>query len=144
LSLFADPPDDDATHHAEREWNVFVQPVLFLFGLVNAGVIIRGYGTGTWALVAAELVGRPAGILAAIAIATGAGLHLPARVGWREAVVIALATSSGFTFALFFASGILPIGPVLAEIKIGVLSTVAAAGLTVSAAWALRVGRFAG
>jgi NhaA family Na+:H+ antiporter len=143
LNLFADPPDDDPTHHAEHEWNVLVQPVLFMFGLVNAGVIIHGYDTGTWALLAAELVGRPAGIVAAIAIAGAAGLHLPPRVGWREVVIIALATSSGFTFALFFASGILPIGPVLAQIKIGALSTVAAAGLTVSAAWALGVGRFA-
>ena len=144
LNLFDDPPDDDATHHAEHEWHVFVQPVLFLFGLVNAGVLIRQYDVGTWALLAAELVGRPAGILAAIAIAVAAGLHLPPRVGWREAVVVALATSSGFTVALFFASGILPAGPALAEIKIGALATVAAACLTVSAAWVLRVGRFAG
>jgi NhaA family Na+:H+ antiporter len=142
LNPFAEPPDDDAVHHAEHEWNYLAQVVLFLFGLVNAGVVIRGYDTGTWALLAAEFVGRPVGILAAVALGTLAGLRLPARVGWRELVVIALATSSGFTFALFFASGTLPIGPVLSEIKIGTLSTVAGAVLAVGAAWVLRVGRF--
>src|SRR6185369_2533902 len=38
-NLLDDPPDDDRVHHAEHEWHVIVQAVLFLFGLVNAGVI---------------------------------------------------------------------------------------------------------
>ncbi len=55
------PPDDDAVHHAEHEWNGVVQVVLFLFGLVNAGVILRGYDTGTWAVLTAALsAGRSA------------------------------------------------------------------------------------
>ena len=49
LDLLADPPDDDAVHHFEHEWNTLVQVVLFLFGLVNGGVILKGYDTGTWA-----------------------------------------------------------------------------------------------
>ena len=143
LDLFADPKDDDAVHHFEHEWNEAVQVVLFFFGLVNAGVIVRGYDTGTWAMLAAALVGRPLGILAAIALAVAAGLHLPRRVGWRELIVIAIATSSGFTFALFMATGLLPIGPLLSQIKLGALSTVAAAVMAVGAARLLHVGRFA-
>ncbi len=42
LDLFADPPDDDAVHHFEHEWNTAVQLILFLFGLVNAGVTAPG------------------------------------------------------------------------------------------------------
>ena len=141
---FADPPDDDAVHHFEHEWNGFVQGVLFLFGLVNAGVILRGYDTGTWAILLATMLGRPLGILAAVALALAAGFHLPRRVGWRELVVIAIATSSGFTFALFFATGFIPPGPVLAQIKLGALGTVIGAPLAIGAAWLLRVGRFAG
>ena len=140
LDLFADPPDDDATHHFEHEWNALVQGILFLFGLVNAGVILRGYDAGTWAVLAAALVGRPVGMLAAIGIAVAAGLHLPRRLGWRELVVIALAMSSGFTFALFFATGVLATGPAQAEIKIGALATSVGALLAIGAARLLRIG----
>src|SRR5258705_271985 len=107
LDLLADPPDDDAVHHFEHEWNALVQGVLVLFGLVNGGVLLRGYDTGTWALLLAALVGRPLGILTAVSAAVAAGWHLPRGLGWRQLLVAALASSSGFTFALFFATGIL-------------------------------------
>ena len=143
-TLFADPPDDDAVHHAEHEWNTVVQVVLFLFGLVNAGVHaarLRHRHVGR----AGRRTGRPAARYSRwrSALALAAGLHLPRRVGWRELVVVALATSSGFTFALFFATGLLPTGPVLTQIKIGALATVAGALLAFGAARLLRVGRFA-
>jgi Na+:H+ antiporter, NhaA family len=139
---FADPADDDPIHHSEHEWNEAVQVVVFLFGLVNAGVVLRGYDTGTWAVLWAALIGRPVGILAAIALAVAAGLHLPRGMGWRQLVVAACATSSGFTLPLFFASGLLPVGAVLQQIKVGALATVAGALLAVAAAWLLHVGRF--
>lgn len=142
--VFADPPDDrDYRHQVEREWNHTVQFVLFLFGFVNAGVILRGYDTGTWAILAAALVGRPVGIAAAAGLAVAAGLSLPTRIGWREIIVVALATSSGFTFALIVAAGSLPAGPLLAQIKLGALATVAGAVVTIITARMLRVGRFA-
>jgi NhaA family Na+:H+ antiporter len=143
LDLFADPPDDDAVHHVEHEWNEVVQVVVFLFGLVNAGVILRDYDTGTWAMLSAALIGRPLGILGAVALALAVGLHLPRRVGWRELLVVACATSSGFTVALFFATGFLPLGAVLQQIKLGALATAAGAFLALAVARQLHVGRFA-
>ena len=143
LDLLADPPDDDAVHHFEHEWNVLVQVVLLLFGLVNGGVLLRGYDTGTWALLLAALVGRPVGIVAAVGLAVAAGWRLPARLGWRQLVVTALAASSGFTFALFFATGILSTGPVLAQLTIGALGTAAGSLLALGGAKVLRIGRFA-
>jgi NhaA family Na+:H+ antiporter len=140
---FADPRDDDDVHHFEHEWNGAVQAVLFLFGLVNAGVQLRGYDTGTLGILAATLIGRPVGLLATVAVAVALGMHLPRRVGWRELVVLALATSSGFTFALFFATGLLPPGPVLSQIKVGVLASVAGAAFALIAGRVLGVGRFA-
>jgi NhaA family Na+:H+ antiporter len=144
LDVFADPPDDDATHHVEHEWNEVVQIILLLFGLVNGGVILRGYDTGTWAILLAALVGRPLGILAAVGAAVAAGLHLPRHIGWRELVVVAVASSTGFTFALFFATGLASTGPVLAQLTIGALSTAAGSALAFGAARLLRVGRFTG
>jgi NhaA family Na+:H+ antiporter len=140
---FADFRDEGPVRHTEHQWNEAVQVVLFLFGLVNAGVMLQGYDTGTWAVLAAALVGRPLGILVAVGVALTAGLHLPRRVGWRELIVVALATSSGFTLALFFASGLLPVGAVLQQITLGALSTVAGAVVAVGVARMLRAGRFA-
>ena len=141
--VFAAPADDGPVHHAEHQWNIAVQIALFLFGLVNAGVILRGYDTGTWAVLIAALVGRPLGVMAAVAIAVAAGLHLPRGTGWRELAVIALATSSGFTFSLFVATSLIPVGAVLTQLKLGALSTVAGAALAYGAARALGVGAFA-
>ena len=144
LDVFADTPDDDAVHHSEHEWHLLVQPVVFLFGLVNAGVMFGGgYDYGSWAMFSAQVIGRPAGILAAVGLAVAAGLHLPGRLRWREMVVVALATSSGFAIALFLATGVLATGPVLAEAKLGVLGSAAGAGVAFAVAWLLKVGRLA-
>ena len=140
---FADPAPDDAVHRAEHEWNAAVQVVLFLFGLVNAGVLLRGADTGTSAVVIAALLGRPVGVLGGVALGAALGLRLPASIKWRELVVIALATTSGFTFALFGATSLLPPGAVLTQIKVGALATAIGALGTLGVARLLRVGRFA-
>ncbi|OFW13434.1 MAG: hypothetical protein A3F70_11140 [Acidobacteria bacterium RIFCSPLOWO2_12_FULL_67_14] len=132
----------DSPRHFEHVWKYPIQGVLFLFGLVNAGVLLSSYGTGTWALLTAALVGKPAGMLAAVALALGLGLHLPLRFHWRDLVVVALATSGGFTFGLFFATAVFPMGPILSELKMGAVATGIGVPVTVGAAWVLRAGRF--
>jgi len=141
--VLADPPDNDAVHHAEHEWHVIVQIVVFLFGLVNGGVILKSYDTASWAMISAALVGRPAGMLVAVALALLVGLHLPRRLGWRELLVVSLAASNGFAIALFFATGMVAAGPVLAQAKVGVLGSVAGLALAYGAARLLRVGKMA-
>src|SRR5581483_8537134 len=140
---FADPPPDDAVHRAEHEWSDAVHVIAFLFGLVNGGVIWTQYDTGTWAMLLAQVVGRPLGILVAIALAAAGGLHLPRHVGWRETVVMALATSSGFALGLFLATGLLGPGPVLGQIKVGLLASAVGPLAAFAAARILKVGRFA-
>lgn len=133
----------DRVRHMEHEWAYLVQPIVFLFGLVNGGVQFTGYGTGTWAILTAALVGRPLGMLVAAAIATAAGLHLPSRLTWRELIVVSAVTSGGFTFALFAATAVFPFGPLLGEAKLGALLTAAAAPLAVGLARLLHVGKWA-
>ena len=137
------PQASDALSRFDRTWKYPVQIVLFGFALVNAGVMLRGFGTGTRAVAIAALAGKPLGMLAAIGLAAAFGLRLPRRVGWRELVVVALTSSIGFTYALFFATAAIPPGPVLVELKLGALLTVAGAMLAMTAAAPLRVGRFA-
>ena len=140
--LFADRIDDDPIHHAEHEWNGVAQVALLLFGLVNAGVIVRQFDTGTWAVLAAGLLGRPLGIVAAIAFGLALGLRLPRRMTWSDVVVIALATTSGFTFALFLGAATLPPGAVADQVKLGALLTAAGAAIAIWVAWISTVGRF--
>jgi NhaA family Na+:H+ antiporter len=144
LELFTDAPHGrhDSSRHFEHVWKYPIQGVLFLFGLVNAGVLLTGYDTGTWALLAAALVGKPLGIVAAVGLALALGLHMPARFHWRDLVVIAFATCGGFTFGLFFATAVFPMGPVLAQLKIGALATGIGVPLTFGIAWFLHSGRF--
>jgi NhaA family Na+:H+ antiporter len=144
LDAFAETPDrrHDSVRHFEHLSQYPVQAVLFLFGVVNAGVLLSGYGTGTWALLAAAAVGKPLGILAATGAAVALGLHLPLGLHWRDLVVVALATAGGFTFGLFFATAVFPVGPILAELKIGAVATGIGVPLAFVAARLLQVGRF--
>jgi Na+/H+ antiporter NhaA len=119
-----------------------VQGVAFFFGLVNAGVLRHGFGTGTWAVLAASLGGRPLGIFAAVLFAVTSGVAPPRDVGWKELIVIAFAASSSVAFSLFLASAVFPEGPLLVETKVGAMATIAGAPLALAAARLLRVGRF--
>jgi NhaA family Na+:H+ antiporter len=123
-------------------WHYHVQVALLLFGLVNAGVVLHGYGNGTWATLLASVAGRTLGIAAALALAVMLGLRLPAQLRWRDITVVALAAGAGVTFTLFFATTLYPAGPFLAELKLGALLTGVGVPLAFVAARALHVGRF--
>jgi NhaA family Na+:H+ antiporter len=143
--LFADEGAGRAAtpRHFEHIWHYHVQVALLLFGLVNAGILLTNFDTGSWAMLMGAIVGRPLGIVAATALALALGMHLPTGVRWRDLVVIAVAASAGFTFALFLATTVYPAGPTLAQLKLGALSTAAGALLALAAARMFRVGRFA-
>ena len=146
LELFEDLPHSikDLETNFERVFMYPVHVVLFLFGLVNAGVLLAGHGTGTWAVVTAALIGKPLGLLAGAAVGLALGLHLPRGLHWRDLAVVALATCGGFAFALFFATAVYPIGPVLGELKLGAIASGVGVPLAVAAAWLWKVGRFKG
>jgi NhaA family Na+:H+ antiporter len=143
--LFADEADERGAtpRHFEHVWHYHAQAALFLFGLVNAGVMLTGYGAGTWATLAALLLGRTAGIAIGVSLAVALGLQLPATLRAREVTVIALAVSAGFTLSLFFATTLLPAGPLLAELKLGALLSLLGVPLAFMTARLLHVGRFA-
>jgi NhaA family Na+:H+ antiporter len=142
--LFVTPPAtaSDPLSRFEHWWRLPVQAILFLFGLVNAGVQVGAGGAGTAAVLVGLLAGKPLGIGIAVAVAVGAGLHLPQRVGWREVVVVGCAAGIGFTVALFFATAAFPPGPLLEQSKLGALLSLSSAMVTLAVARILRVGRF--
>jgi NhaA family Na+:H+ antiporter len=136
------PAAHDTLTLFERWWRLPVEGVLLLFGLVNAGVPLHGLEAGVWAIPLAAL-GRPIGIFGAAWLAIAAGLHVPNGFGWRELAVVGCAASIGLVFALFFSTAVMPLGPVLLEMKLGALITIAGGGLAFAVARLLRVGRFA-
>jgi NhaA family Na+:H+ antiporter len=142
--LFVPAPatDHDTLSEMDHWWRAPVEGVLCAFGLVNAGVPLRSAGIGTWAVLAAILIGKPAGITAFTFAGRAAGLHLPASFGWREVIVVGCAAAIGFTVALFFATAAFPGGLALAQAKTGALLSVGGALLATAAAAVLRVGRF--
>ena len=140
--LFVEAPAgaNDTLSRFERWWKLPVQGVLFLFGLVNAGVQFSAHGTATWAVLFAVLAGKPLGIGVSVALATAAGFRLPLDFDWRDVVVVGCAAAIGFTVALFFATAAFPPGPHLDEAKLGALLSVSGAVLTFAAAATLKTG----
>jgi len=130
----------DSSRHIEHALWMPVQLILFLFAFVNAGVVVHGVERGAWAVTVGALVGRPAGMLAAVGVSLACGLRLPSGVGWRELVVIALAASCAFAFGLFFATSVFATGPVLTEAKVGTLATIGALVVAGTVAWLLGTG----
>ena len=98
---------------------------------------------GTLGVPIATLIGKPVGILVAVAIAVMAGLHLPPRVNWRELTVVGVLAAAGFTLGLFFASATLAPGILLRETTMGVLVGTGSIAVAFAVARALHVGRYA-
>jgi NhaA family Na+:H+ antiporter len=138
----ARPDAKDALSRFEIWWRYPAQVALFFFGLVNAGVPVGALEAGTWGLPIAVIVGKPVGVVLGAGVAVLAGLHLPARVGWRELIVGGLIAAIGFSVGLFFCTALLPPGQLHSEISMGVLMSLAAAPLAIAVARVLRVGRF--
>jgi NhaA family Na+:H+ antiporter len=145
LALFADAPSGPhhSGTHLEHVLTYPVQVVLLFFALVNSGVIVQYFEAGTWALPVSAIVGRALGVLIAVQLAVSSGFLSPFRGGWREVLVVGLIVSTGFSFALFVAASILPIGALLTQTKMGALSTVVGSALALIFAYVFRVGRFA-
>jgi NhaA family Na+:H+ antiporter len=141
--LDEDQPEHHTATHFESAFEAPAQVIAFLFGLVNVGIGLRGLDTGTWAVAVASLVGRPAGTLMAITVATLAGFKLPRRTGWKEAVVAALASAPTAVYGVLMAVSIFPVGPLLVQTKLGAIATVIGLLPAFAAARLLSVGRFA-
>ena len=122
----------DTMNRFERWWKVPVQIILFLFGLVNAGVMFSSVGAGSWIVVVSLLAGKPIGILLSTFLAVKAGLRAPGGLTFLHTAVVGVTAGIGFTVALFFATAAFPDGgAVLAEAKMGALMSFSAAPIAV-------------
>jgi Na+:H+ antiporter, NhaA family len=127
-----------AMNRFEHTFQVPVQFVLLLFGLVNAGVPLSSIGSGTWVVLTALLVGKPLGVMAMTIAGVKLGLKVPGNLAVRDTLVLGITAGIGFTVALFFTTAAFRPGAVLDETKMGALFSFAAAPL------AILIGRAVG
>jgi NhaA family Na+:H+ antiporter len=119
-----------------------VEVILFLFGLMNAGVEFSAMGAPTALVMFGLLVGKPVGIFAfGLLAARGLGLGLPRGMTERDLFVVGCVAAIGFTVALFVASVAFPAGPVQDAAKMGALFSFAAGGVAIVAGRLLGVAR---
>ena len=117
-----------------------VEIVLFLFGLMNAGVEFSAIGDATWLVLAGLIVGKPVGILLfGWLAAKPMGLGIPQGMRIIDLVVIGFVAAIGFTVSLFVASVAFDPGPVQDAAKMGALFSFAAAILSIVVGKALKV-----
>ena len=117
-----------------------VEIVLFLFGLLNAGVEFSSIGDATWLVLAGLLIGKPVGILLfGWVAARPLGLGLPQGMRIIDLVVVGFVAAIGFTVSLFVASVAFDAGPVQDAAKMGALFSFAAALVAIIAGKITRV-----
>jgi NhaA family Na+:H+ antiporter len=133
----------DTLNRFEHWWHRPVEVVLGVFGLVNAGVPLGGFGGGSWVVLVAILVGKPLGIGGATWVGRRMSLEIDRGISARDVLVAGAVAGIGFTVALFFATAAFPPGDLLEQTKMGALLSFGAAPLSVGLAWVLGVGRFA-
>ncbi|MEM8822148.1 MAG: Na+/H+ antiporter NhaA [Pseudomonadota bacterium] len=130
----------DLLNHTEHLLKHPVEVVLFLFGLMNAGVAFSTISAPTWLVLAGLIVGKPLGVL----LFGYLGAHilrfgLPEGMRTVDLFVIGCVAAIGFTVSLFVASVAFDPGPIQDAAKMGALFSFGAAILAIIAGKVARV-----
>lgn len=132
----------DLLNHCEHLLRYPVEVILFLFGLLNAGVEFSSIGSPTWLVLMGLIVGKPVGILIfGWVAARPMGLGLPQGMRIVDLVVIGFVSAIGFTVSLFIATVAFDAGPVQDAAKMGALFSFFAAAIAIAAGRITRVQR---
>ena len=130
----------DLLNEAEHMLRYPVEVVLFLFGLLNAGVEFSAIAAPTWLVLAGLVIGKPFGVLlfgwVAVVILR---LGLPDGMRIVDLFIIGCVAAIGFTVALFIAAVAFPPGEVQDAAKMGALLSFFAAVLAIAAGRFFRV-----
>lgn len=123
--------------------NYFVLP---LFALANAGVelsgdVLRGHGRLITAIAVGLIIGKPAGILAASALAVRLGIATKSdEYSWPQVAGAGVLAGIGFTMSLFIAGEAFPSASDFAAAKIAVFGA-AVVSAVIGVVMLRRVGR---
>lgn len=130
----------DLLNEMEHALKLPVEGVLFLFGLMNAGVEFSAIAAPTWLVLAGLVIGKPLGIFAFGWVAAyPMRLGLPEGMRPADLFVLGCVAAIGFTVSLFVASVAFPAGEVQDAAKMGALMSFAAAAIAIVAGKLCRV-----
>ena len=116
-----------------------VEIVLFLFGLMNAGVTFEAIGDATWPVLGGLMIGKPVGILVfGWLAAKPMGLGISPGMRTVDLATIGFVAAIGFTVSLFIATVAFAPGDVQDAAKMGALLSFSAAAI------AILLGRLTG
>ena len=108
--------------------------VLFFFGLTRGGIDLAAFAPTTLVLLAAVWLGKPLGLLAGLAVAVGGlGVRLPAGLGLREVLLVAMIAGMGFTVPVLALESALPGGAVAEAARLGLALSLLAGPLALLA-----------
>lgn len=147
FGIFAEAEEflTDLLNWMEHKLKYPVEIILFLFGLLNAGVEFSAIAEATWLVLLGLIVGKPLGIfLFGWVAAHPMGFGLPKGMRDSDMVVIGFVAAIGFTVALFVASVAFPSGPVQDAAKMGALLSFGAAALAIIAGKLFRIEKVTG
>ena len=112
----------DLLNHVEHLLKRPVEVVLFLFGLLNAGVEFSAISEATWLVLAGLIIGKPLGVYIFGAIGAHVlRLGLPEGMRTIDLFVIGCVAAIGFTVSLFVATVAFESGPIQDAAKMGAL-----------------------
>ncbi len=140
--LFEDDPEEHSTlREFEREWKLFVDVGLFMFGLANAGVEFSEISTLTWLVFLALVIGKTSGVFIFGSIANLLGFPLPKGMRHKELFVAGLIAAMGLTVALFVAGVAFADLKIQGAAKMGALFSAGAVVLSFATGKFLRIKR---
>lgn len=112
----------DILNQMQHALTIPVEIILFVFGLVNAGVAFAAISGPSWPVLGGLVIGKPLGIFLFGAFAAHVlRLGLPEGMRTVDLVVIGFTAAIGFTFALFMAGVAFEPGEVRDAAKWGAL-----------------------
>ena len=130
----------DLLNHTEHLLKHPVEVVLFLFGLLNAGVAFSAVAEPTWLVLAGLIVGKPIGVLLFGWIGANVlKLGLPEGMRIVDLFTIGCVAAIGFTVSLFVAAVAFEPGPIQDAAKMGALFSFFAAVLSLAVGKLTRV-----
>ena len=127
-------------HSIEEALHPYVKfLILPLFAFANAGIPLDGFGlsklmeTVPLGIAAGLVIGKPLGIMVAVAAAVSSGLaRLPEGCGWRHMAACGCLAGIGFTMSLFIGSLAFDAPALATAVRVGVITgTVISAALGV-------------
>ena len=140
IFAYAEKFQTDLLNVLEHTLKSPVEIVLFLFGLMNAGVAFSSMGDATWLVLAGLLIGKPVGIfLFGWIAANPLKLGMPEGMRIIDLVVVGFVAAIGFTVSLFVASVAFEDGPIQDAAKMGALFSFAAAVISIIAGKVTKV-----